>query len=190
VSGPVVLPGGVLVVEAAGLEAAVEDADEPVGELAQGCVVADVPAAQRVVVGRGTRVMLGAENSFTSCDQAIFADQVAGASLPSGAVPLKDRPARVAVSAARLRSGSGAAGADCGGSRTRAGSAADGLVPDERAVQEFAAASAGPRSAIAFIRGSPHVARHGPDAGGGQDRVECAVKSGPRSRSTPRWDAA
>jgi len=33
----------------------------------------------------------------------------------------------VAVSAARRSSGSGAAGADCGGSRTRAGSAADGL---------------------------------------------------------------
>ena len=45
-----VLPGGVLVVEAAGLEAAVEDADELVGELAQGRVVADVPATQRVVV--------------------------------------------------------------------------------------------------------------------------------------------
>ena len=32
-----------------------EDADEPVGELAQGGVVADVPAAQRVVVGPGAR---------------------------------------------------------------------------------------------------------------------------------------
>jgi uncharacterized ferredoxin-like protein len=36
------------------------------------------------------------------------------------------RPGEVAVSAARRRSGSGAAGADCGGSRTRAGSVADG----------------------------------------------------------------
>jgi hypothetical protein len=51
----VVLPGSVLVVEGAGLEAAVEDADEPVGELAQGGVVADVPAAQRVVIGAGAR---------------------------------------------------------------------------------------------------------------------------------------
>src|SRR6266487_5459832 len=38
----------------------------------------------------------------------------------------RDRPVRVAVSAARRRAGSGAAGAHCGGSRNRAGSAADG----------------------------------------------------------------
>jgi hypothetical protein len=35
-----VAPGGVVVVEGAGLEAAVEDADEPVGETPQGVVVA------------------------------------------------------------------------------------------------------------------------------------------------------
>src|SRR5664280_3079697 len=50
-----VLPGGVLVEKGAGLEAAVQDADEPVRELPQGRVVADVPAAQRVVVGPRTR---------------------------------------------------------------------------------------------------------------------------------------
>ena len=49
----VVRPGGGLVVEGAGLEAAVQDADEPVGELAQGGVVAGAPAARRVVVGAG-----------------------------------------------------------------------------------------------------------------------------------------
>ena len=57
--GAAVLPGGVLVVEGAGLEAAVQDADEPVRELAQRCVVAGVAAAKVVAVGpctwRGTQ---------------------------------------------------------------------------------------------------------------------------------------
>jgi len=47
----VVLPGDVLVVDGAGLEAAVQDADESVRELPQGCVMADVAGAERVVVG-------------------------------------------------------------------------------------------------------------------------------------------
>jgi len=51
----VVLPGDVLVVDVAGLEVAVQDADESVRELAQGGVVADVPPAKRVVVGPCTR---------------------------------------------------------------------------------------------------------------------------------------
>ena len=51
--GVVVGPGGVLVVEGAGLEAAVQDADEAVGELAQRGLVADVAGAQGVVVGAG-----------------------------------------------------------------------------------------------------------------------------------------
>ena len=41
----VVSPGGVLVVVRAGFEAAVEDADEAVGELAQRCVVAGASPA-------------------------------------------------------------------------------------------------------------------------------------------------
>ena len=46
-----VLPGGVLVVLGAGLEAAVQDADEPVRELPQRGVVADLPGPERVVIG-------------------------------------------------------------------------------------------------------------------------------------------
>ena len=53
--GAVVLPGGGLVVEGAGLQAAVQDADEPVGQLAQGCVMTDVAGPDRVVVGPGAR---------------------------------------------------------------------------------------------------------------------------------------
>ena len=48
-----VVPGGVLVVEGAGFEAAVEDADEAVGQLAQGGVVALAAGAELVVVGAG-----------------------------------------------------------------------------------------------------------------------------------------
>src|SRR6266487_6965760 len=51
----VLWPGGCLVVGLAGLEAAVEDPDQPVAELAQGSMVADATCAQRVVVGPGTR---------------------------------------------------------------------------------------------------------------------------------------
>jgi len=54
----VVGPGLCLVVEAAGLEAAVEDSDEAVAELAERGVVADVSASHRAVVaaapGRAT----------------------------------------------------------------------------------------------------------------------------------------
>src|SRR5215472_10146312 len=51
--GEVVRPGGGFVVDGAGLQAAVQDADEPVGELAQGRLVADVSGSERVVVGAG-----------------------------------------------------------------------------------------------------------------------------------------
>ena len=44
-------PGGVFVVEGVVSEAAVEDADEAVADLAQGGVVADLAAAEIVVVG-------------------------------------------------------------------------------------------------------------------------------------------
>src|SRR5258706_659500 len=51
----VVGPGGRLVVGGAGFEASVEDADEAVGELAQGGVVAGAGGALPVVVGAGAR---------------------------------------------------------------------------------------------------------------------------------------
>ena len=47
----VVGPGGGLVVEGAGLQTAVQDADEPVAELAQCCLVTDLAGSERVVVG-------------------------------------------------------------------------------------------------------------------------------------------
>src|ERR1039457_3925738 len=49
-----VWPGGCLVVGGAGLKASVEDADEPVGELAEGGVVLGAAGAFGVVEGAGT----------------------------------------------------------------------------------------------------------------------------------------
>src|SRR6266581_7519895 len=49
----VLRPGGGLVVEGAGLQAAVQDADEPVGELAQRGPVAEAAGALPVVVRPG-----------------------------------------------------------------------------------------------------------------------------------------
>src|SRR5258708_38545488 len=49
----VVRPGGCLVVEGAGFEASVQDADEPVGDLAQGGVVFGAAGALGVVQGPG-----------------------------------------------------------------------------------------------------------------------------------------
>ena len=46
-------PCGWFVVAGAGFEAAVEDADEPVGELAQGGVVFGVTGFELVIVGTG-----------------------------------------------------------------------------------------------------------------------------------------
>jgi hypothetical protein len=48
-----VCPGGLFVVERAGLEAAVEDAGQPVGELPEAGVVALAAVAELVVVGAG-----------------------------------------------------------------------------------------------------------------------------------------
>jgi hypothetical protein len=48
-----VCPGGLFVVGGVGLEAAVQDADEAVGELAEGGLVADVAGAELLVVGGG-----------------------------------------------------------------------------------------------------------------------------------------
>ena len=50
----VVCPGCVFVVAGSRFEAAVEDADEAVGELAEGGLVADVAAAELLVVGLGS----------------------------------------------------------------------------------------------------------------------------------------
>jgi hypothetical protein len=51
--GVVVGPGGLFIVGGAGLEAAVEDADEAIRELPQGCLVADVAGSELVVIGAG-----------------------------------------------------------------------------------------------------------------------------------------
>jgi hypothetical protein len=48
-------PCGRFVVAGAGFEAAVQDADEPVGELAQGGVVVGAPGFELVVVGASAR---------------------------------------------------------------------------------------------------------------------------------------
>jgi hypothetical protein len=50
----VVFTGGVLVLDGAGLEAAVEDAHEPVGQLAEGGVVALAAGTELVVAGAGS----------------------------------------------------------------------------------------------------------------------------------------
>jgi hypothetical protein len=50
---PLVCPGGVFVVDGAGFEAAVQDADEAVAELAERGVVADAAGTELVVVGAG-----------------------------------------------------------------------------------------------------------------------------------------
>jgi hypothetical protein len=47
-----------------------------------------------------------------------------------------------------------------------------GLVPDEGAVQELAAASADPAFGDGVHAGRPDVAEHGLDAGVGEDDVE------------------
>src|SRR3954453_13460302 len=51
----VVCPGGVLVVEGLGLQAAVQDADQTVAELAQGGVMSGAAGAEPVVVRAGAR---------------------------------------------------------------------------------------------------------------------------------------
>jgi hypothetical protein len=50
-----VCPGGAFVVASAGFEAAVEDADEAVGELTKGCLMTDLAGAELLVVGAGSR---------------------------------------------------------------------------------------------------------------------------------------
>jgi hypothetical protein len=50
----VVAPGGVFVVGRVGVQAAVEDADESIGELAEGGSVADLSITELLVVGLGS----------------------------------------------------------------------------------------------------------------------------------------
>jgi hypothetical protein len=52
------------------------------------------------------------------------------------------------------------------------------LVPDQGAVQELAAASPDPAFGDRVHAGRPHVAQHGPDAGVGEDGVECGGEVG------------
>ena len=47
-------PGGRFVVERCGCEAAVQDPDQPIGELTQGSMVPNVATPKPVVVGAGT----------------------------------------------------------------------------------------------------------------------------------------
>src|SRR6266511_2460312 len=72
-------PGGCLVVGGAGFEAAVEDADEPVGELAQGWVVFGTACSLFVVVGAcsGRGVERGERLAHEGVDEPVVVD-VAG----------------------------------------------------------------------------------------------------------------
>ncbi len=118
-------------------------------------------------------VMWVPRTSSTSRDQAVFADQATGASLPSDAVLLKID--RFGQRFQRCRRVQGAVrpvlvvvvlviAQDLPQMV---------LVPDEGAVQELAPASADPAFGNRVHAGRPHVAQHGPDPGIGEDRVEC-----------------
>jgi hypothetical protein len=79
-----VRPGGCLVVEGAGLEASVEDADEPVGEFAQGGVVLGAASAFGVVEGAGAgRGAEGGEGlGHESVGEPVVTDEPGGDDLP------------------------------------------------------------------------------------------------------------
>lgn len=49
------IPGDVFVVLGAGFEAAVQNTDEPVGELTQGSVMTDLSGSERTIVGPSAR---------------------------------------------------------------------------------------------------------------------------------------
>src|SRR5260370_21503629 len=75
-----VRPGGGLVVEGAALQASVQDADEPVGELAQGSVVLGAAGALGVVEGAGAgRGGQGGEGlSHERVGEPVVADEPGG----------------------------------------------------------------------------------------------------------------
>src|ERR1017187_7444873 len=85
----VVGPGGGLVVEGAGFEASVQDADEPVGDLAQGRVVPGAAGALGAVQGPGAgRGAEGGEGlSHERVGEPVVADEPGGDDLllPRGA---------------------------------------------------------------------------------------------------------
>jgi hypothetical protein len=96
----------------------------------------------------------------------------------------RGRPVRVAVSAARRRAGSGAAGADCGGSRTGAGSAADG-PGSRRGCDRGVRGRRHPpiqRSVIAFMRGVWMLQSTVRMSASARTASNTAVKFDPRSR--------
>src|ERR1700724_3583709 len=72
----VVRPGGFLVVEGACFEAAVQDADEPVGELAEGGVVVGAAVSLFVVVGAGAGGCLerGEGLGYEGIDEPVVVD--------------------------------------------------------------------------------------------------------------------
>jgi hypothetical protein len=108
----------------------------------------------------------------TSCDQAIFVDCAADASVsPDAALVKIDRFGQ------RFQRRSCAQGAmrpmlivvDLVLAQDPPQM---GLVPDEGAVQELAAASPDPALGDRVHTRRPHVAQHGPDPGAGEDRIE------------------
>src|ERR1022692_2661672 len=117
-----------------------------------------------------------------SCDQAIFVDQTTDASLPSDAV-------RVEIDwlGQRFQRRSGVKRAVWPvlivvGLVIAQDPPQMGLVPDEGAVQEFAAASPDPAFGDRVHAGCPDVAGHGPDPASARAASNAAVKFGPRSR--------
>ena len=82
---------------------------------------------RRRTPGKGAaRSLWGPRTSSMSCDQAVLVDHATDANVSSDTVLLKIDRFGVAVSAGQRSPVTGAAGAGCGGSRARAGSAADG----------------------------------------------------------------
>src|SRR6185437_4640436 len=73
-------PGGGLVVEGAGLEASVEDADEPVGQPSECVVVLDSAGAELVVEGAGAgRGVQGGEGlGVERVDEPVVVDEPGG----------------------------------------------------------------------------------------------------------------
>ena len=75
-----VSPGGCLVVEGAGFEAPVQDADEPVRQSSQGVVVLDSAGAELVVEGAGARRRLQGGECLRAerVDQPFIVDEPGG----------------------------------------------------------------------------------------------------------------
>ena len=72
-----VRPGGCLVVEGAGLQASMQDADEPVRDLAQGSVVLGAAGALGVVqgAGAGRGVQRGEGLGHERVDEPVIVDE-------------------------------------------------------------------------------------------------------------------